>query len=121
VVDLLEEHRLLLRRDPAGEAPAERDPDALAHLLLDAAGRRGHEVLPRRVEQEDGGGVDDQEVAHPVEHLDEELLDAEARERGVGDSLDAAQAIVHRSVCPHAREPNEPLCGAPARRPRGVR
>ena len=87
--DPVEDHRALLRRDPAGEPLAQRDADALLDLLLDAAGGRRDQVLRRLVEQQHGRGVDAQQVAHPVEQLDQELLDAEVGECGVGDGLDA--------------------------------
>ena len=35
------------------------------------AGRRGHELAGRHVEQEDGGGVGVEDVPHPIEQLDQ--------------------------------------------------
>jgi hypothetical protein len=93
VVDVLQDHRLPELGDPAGEALAERDPDALPYLFLQPAGRRRHEEPARRVQQQHGRRVDEQELAHAVEQLHEHLLDPEMAECGVGDRLDTTEPL----------------------------
>ena len=56
VVEVLDEDRAPLGRDPAGEAAPDRDPDALLDLLLDALGGGRHE-LAGLVEQQERGRV----------------------------------------------------------------
>jgi hypothetical protein len=76
----------------------------LAHLLLDAAGRRRDEVLPRRVQQEHGRGVDLEELTNTIEQLDEQLLDPEVAESGVRHRLDATEPFArNRGFRRHVR------------------
>ncbi len=58
VVDVVEDHRLLLGGDPAREAAADRDADALLDLLLDPERGARDELVRLLVEEEDRARVD---------------------------------------------------------------
>ena len=58
VIDVGDEDRDALGRDPAGEAPADRDPHAALDLLLDPLGRARDELLRLLVEQQNRDRVD---------------------------------------------------------------
>jgi len=67
VVHGSEDDRLAGRRDPAGEAGAQRDAHALTDLLLDPA-RGGRDQLPGRpVEQQHGRGVGLEHLLHALD------------------------------------------------------
>jgi hypothetical protein len=73
--------------DTSGETGAERNPDALANLVLDATGCSGDEHLASGVEHEHGSRVDVKNLAHPAKQLHEKIIDIKARQRGVGERL----------------------------------
>ena len=58
MVDVIEDHRPLVGGDATGEAPADRDPNALLHLLLDPERGPSDELVGALVEQQDRAGVD---------------------------------------------------------------
>ena len=87
VVDVVEDHRLLLGRDAAGEAAADGDADALLDLLLDPERRARDELVRLLVEQEDRARVDVEQLARADEQRVEQLVELEMRERGVRDRL----------------------------------
>ncbi len=91
VIDLVEGDRLPLGGDATGEPFAHGDADAAFHLLLDALGGPGHELVPRLVQQEDGGRVDVEDLADPFEQLVQEVVDGEVGKGGVADALDPLQ------------------------------
>ena len=64
---------------------AERDPDALLDLFLDALGGAG--VQRVALEQQDRDGVDVQDLRDPLQQLLQQLVLGQERERGVGDPL----------------------------------
>ena len=67
VVDVVEDHRPLLGGDPAREAAADRDADALLDLLLDPERGARDELVRLLVEQEDRARVDLEDLARPLE------------------------------------------------------
>ena len=93
MVDVVEDHRPLLGGDPAGEAPADRDADALLDLLLDAERRARDELVRLLVEQEDRARVYLEDLAGAVEQGSEQLVEAQMRQRGVRDRLQPPDAL----------------------------
>ena len=93
VVDVVEDHRLPLGRDPAGEAAADRNADAALYLLLESHRRPGHELVRLLVEQQHRARVDVEQLPHSEEEGGEQLLQLEVGERGVGERLQAAKAL----------------------------
>jgi hypothetical protein len=47
-----------------------------------------------RVEQQDHGGVDPEQVEDPIEQLLEQVVDVESRKCGVGDGFEAPEALI---------------------------
>jgi hypothetical protein len=93
VIDPFDRDRLLPRRDRAGEAFSDRQPDSLAHLLLQTTRRGRDEFRAARVHQQDRRRVGLQQVADPFQQLGEQVLQAESRQRRVGDNLEVAQLL----------------------------
>ena len=79
VVDVGDEDRDALGRDPAGEALAERNPHAALDLLLDPLGGAGDELLRGDVEQQDRDGVDRERLLDADQELVEQRARAAAR------------------------------------------
>ena len=63
VIDVIEDHRLPLRRDAAREASADRNTHAALHLLLDPDRCPRDELVRLLVEQQDSARVDFQDLA----------------------------------------------------------
>ena len=102
VVDVVEDHRPLLGGDPAGEAPADRDADALLDLLLDAERRARDELVRLLVEQQDRARVYLEDLAGAVEQGREQLVEAQMRQRGVRDRLQPPDALRGGTLRPHS-------------------
>ena len=84
MVDVRDEDRHPVGGDPAGEALADRDPDALLHLLLDPFGGASDELLRRLIEQQDRNRVDLKRLLHPIQQLLQQLVQAELGQRRIG-------------------------------------
>ena len=93
MIDLVEGDRLPLGRDATGEPLPHGDADASFHLLLDALGGSGHELVPGLVQQEDGGRVGAEDLAEPFEQLVQEVVDGEVGKGGVADALDTLETF----------------------------
>jgi hypothetical protein len=93
VVDVRQDDWAALRGDAAGEAAADRDPDALLDLLLDPDGGARHELVRVGVEQQDRARVHVEERGDPSEQLREQLLDLEMGEGRVGDRLQTDELL----------------------------
>ena len=101
VVDVGEDDRPALGRDPAGEAAAERDPDALLDLLLDPSRRAGDELVRRLVEQQERARVAVERSSRIRSSSSSSRSPSdEVRERRVGDGLDRRSWSVERSSVP---------------------
>ena len=103
VVDVVEDHRPLLGGDPAREAAADRDADALLHLFLDPERGARDELVRVLVEQEDRARVDLEDLAGALEQRGEELVEPQVCERGVGDRLQPPDMLRSGSLRPHSR------------------
>jgi hypothetical protein len=93
MVDVGQEDRLPQRRDPPREALAERDPDALLHLLLDPDRGARDQLVGGPVEQQDRAGVDGEDVVRSLEQRRQELVQLQVRQRRVREELQAAKPI----------------------------
>ena len=127
VVDVVEDHRPLLGGDPAREAPADRDADALLDLLLDAERRARDELVRLLVEQQDRARVYFEDLAGAVEQRREQVVEAQMRQRGVRDRLQPPDALRVGTLRPHrggipaqrgAKRSRRSRSGAGAPRPR---
>ena len=87
VVDVLDRDRAALGGDPAGEALADGDRDALLDLLLDALRGARPQHLRGLVEHEDRRRVGVQDLGDAVQQLGEQLVLGQVGEGGVGDPL----------------------------------
>ena len=101
VVDVVEDHRPLLGGDPSCEAAADRDADALLHLLLDPERRARNELVRFLVEQEDRARVDLEDLPRPLEQRVEQLVETQVCERGVGDGLQPPDMLRSGTLRPH--------------------
>jgi hypothetical protein len=102
-VDLMQDDRMPLRGDPAGEAGAHGDTDALADLVLDAAGSRGHQLAARVIEQQHDRRVGTEDGLDPVQQDVQQLLLVEAGQRHVGERLDVLQPVKRAVPGNHSR------------------
>ena len=84
---MIQPHWFLRCGDTSGETGAERNPYALANLVLDATRRSGDEHLGIGIEHEHGSRVDVKNLAHPAKQLHEKIIDIKARQRGIGEGL----------------------------------
>ena len=106
LVDAIQHNGSPFGCDSPGETHAQRDPDALVHLLLDAPGRSGHELLRAFLEQQDGRRVRVEHAPDPIEQLDQQVLDIQPPEGGVRDRLYVAEVLVG-AIAIHCSEPND--------------
>ena len=79
VVDVGDVDRPAPGRDAAREARADRDPDAALDLLLEALGGARDELLGVVVEEQDGDGVDIEDVLGARQQLVEQGFESPAR------------------------------------------
>ena len=77
---------------------ADRHTDALADLLLDAACRPGHEIAGVLVEKQHRSRVGIDDAAHPLQKLDEQVLDVQSAQLAVGDRPEVVQLILRAQV-----------------------
>jgi hypothetical protein len=77
VVDVGDVDRPAARGDAPREAPADRDPHAALDLLLETLGGACDELLRVVVEEQDGGGVDAQDVLGARQQLVEQRLEGQ--------------------------------------------
>jgi hypothetical protein len=101
VADVVEDQRPLLGGDAAGEPRADRNPDALLYLLLDAERSARDQLVRVLVEQQDRAGVDIEDLARPPEQRAEQIVQAQVRERGVGDGLQPPDVLRGGTLRPH--------------------
>ena len=93
MVDVVENHRLLLSGDAAGEAAADGDADALLDFFLDPERSAGDELVRFLVEQKDRAGVYVEQLARADEERIEQFVELEVRERSVGDRLQPTNVL----------------------------
>ena len=96
VVDAVQCDGPLLGGDASRKAPSQRHPDALADLFLDSAGCTCLQLVGPLIEQEDGRRVGHEDVAHPVEQLDQHVVGVQLPERHVRD-----RPYVPEPICRH--------------------
>ncbi len=97
LIDLFNDHRLLLCRNATGETLAHRDTNSLTNCRFDAEGNRYHQLVGGGVEQQHGGGVDAEEISQPVEKLGQERLNVDVSQRRVAHGLNPTQSLVSSS------------------------
>jgi hypothetical protein len=93
VVDVAENDRALLGRHPAGEAPPDRDANALLDLLLDPHRGTRDQLVRAFVEQQHGAGVGREDRADAGQQHLEQLLELEVGQRRVRDRLDVLEPL----------------------------
>ena len=87
VIDVGEDHRPPLGRDPAGEAAADRDANALLDLLLDPDRGPRNQLVGALVDEEHRARVRVEDVADAREQHREQVVELEVRERRIRDGL----------------------------------
>jgi hypothetical protein len=92
--DPIQDDRSPLGGDAARETPADRDPDALADFLLQAAGRSGDQLTARAVQQQHRGSIGIQDRPHPVQQRGKKLISAQMRQRYIGHRPDIPQHVL---------------------------
>ena len=70
---------------------AERDADPALDLLLEALGGARDELLAVVVEEQDGGGVDAEDVLRAGQQLAEQRLQGQLGERGIRQPVDVLE------------------------------
>jgi hypothetical protein len=104
MIDVVEDHRLLERGNAPGEAPADGDPHARLHLLLDADRRPRDQLVRQLVEKQHGAGIDAEQLACAKQERVQQLVEIQMRERCVRQRLQPSQPfwfparIVHGSI-----------------------
>lgn len=98
MIHVVEHDCARLRRDPPGEAAADRDADAALDLLLDADGGPRDELVRGLVEEEDRAGVGAEGIADAREQDGEQLVHLEVRERRVRHRLQLLEAPARRAL-----------------------
>ena len=93
VVDVVEHDRAPLRRDPAREPAADRNPHALFDLFLEPDRRTSNELVPELVAEEHRGRVGPEHVADAHEQLGQEVFQVQVREGGIRDEQDPPQPL----------------------------
>ena len=111
MVDVGDEDGHPLGGDPPGEALPAGDPDAALDLLLDASGGAGQQLIGVAVVQEDGDGVDGQDVLDPEQELVEELLQPQLGERRVAEPRQAPDLLRRGEVGSDRRQHGLPHAG----------
>jgi hypothetical protein len=96
VVDVLDHDGYAFRGDPACEAAADRNADALLDLLLEPLGGARDELRPLRVEEQHRAGVGPERVADARQQLGEQLVEREVCERRVRDRLELPKGLGRR-------------------------
>ena len=91
MIDVSDIDRPAARGDAPREAPADRDPYAALDFLLEALGGARDELLAVVVEEQDGRGVDTQDVLRARQQLVEQRLEAQLGERRVGEPVDVLE------------------------------
>jgi hypothetical protein len=91
LVQVPDHDRLARGRHPAREAPADRKAKVLLHLLLQSLGRPGGKRPAVVLDQENGRGVDLEDLGDPLEQLGEQVVEAEEGEGGLGYALDVLE------------------------------
>ena len=104
VVNTIEDHRLVPGGDPPSEPPADRDPHALAHLLLQPGRRRGDQLPRGEVQQQHRGGVGSEDRPGALEQLREQLTIIKPGQGGIGDGLDVAEPVLRPGAAHRRRD-----------------
>ena len=94
MIDVIQDDRPPLGGDAARETPADRDPDALADFLLQAAGRGGDQLTARVVQQQHRGGIGIQDLLHPAQQRGEKFIGAQMGQRRIGNRPDVPQPVL---------------------------
>ena len=93
MIDVVEDHRLPVRRDAAREAAADRDPHAALDLLLDPDRCPRDELVRLLVEQQDGARVDLEDLAGAEKERRQERVELQMRERRIRERLELPQTV----------------------------
>jgi hypothetical protein len=92
-IEVVDDDGLHLRGDPTREPNSDRDPDALADLFLDPGRGGGDELTGRAIAQQDGSGIDLEELSNLCQQLVQQVRHVQVDKGDVGDRLDATQPL----------------------------
>ena len=93
VINFIQDHGTVFRRDPPGETPAERDPYPLPHFFFQAACGRRDQLPGGGIQQQHGGRIGLQGVFHPVNERLQQSLGIQRRQCRISDRLDVTQLV----------------------------
>ena len=93
MIDIRQEQRLPLGRDPTREAGTERDPHPLLDLLLDPNRRPGDQLAALGIQQQDRHRVDLEQRLRPLEQGRQQVVEAQMRKRRIGHKLHPPQPL----------------------------
>ena len=93
VIDVVEDHRLPVRRDAAREATADRDPNTPLDLLLDPDRCPRDELVRLLVQQQDSARVDTEDLAGAKKERRQESVELQVRERRIRERLELSQTV----------------------------
>jgi hypothetical protein len=94
VIDVIQDDRPPLGGDAARETLADRNPDALADFLLQAASRSGDQLTARTVQQQHRGGIGIQDLPDPSQQRCEKVIGAQMGQRRIGNRPDVLQLVL---------------------------
>ena len=93
------------RGHPAGEAGPDRESEALQHLVLEPDRGERHQLRPRRVGDEHGGGVRGEHVPEPLEEGAHEIVGRSSVQVDRRDGGQSTLELVARRHVGHGRQP----------------
>ena len=103
VIDLVNDHRAALRRDPPGEAPPHRYLHALLDLFFQPARGRRHQLAGLAIQQQDRGGIGLQGLFRAVDQRIQQCLRIKHGQRRISDRLNIPQPLSPLRRHSHAR------------------
>ncbi len=93
VIDVIEDDRLPVRRDPARETKADRDPNAAFNLFLDPDRGPRDELVRLLVQQQERASIDTENLAGAQKQRREESVKLQVRERRIRERLKLPQTV----------------------------
>ena len=94
VIDVVQDDRPPLGRDPASETPANGDPDALPDFLLQTAGCGRDELTPRAVQQQHRHSVGVQDLLNPAQQRGEKVIGTQIGQRRIRHRPDVPELVL---------------------------
>jgi hypothetical protein len=94
VIDVLQEHRLLVCRDATGETLSQRNPNSLMNFRFDPLRSSRNKILSAGIQQQHRRRINLKKPSHPLQQLNQKILHTEMGKGGIGHRLDPAQQLI---------------------------